>query len=304
MMTGREDLNTINGLKDMKTLKSLLISSFLVVFSLSLAGQKSTDKSAAGIIETIIRQTRTASIPNTVDVIKAGDPGTEVKGIVTTMFATMEVLKKAKELGCNLIIAHEPLYYNHLDDTKQLQNDPVYLEKKKFIDDNKLVVWRFHDYIHSLKPDAIDYGMTLKLGWTDYVSENRYNRFDIPRTSLKELLVYLKRIFPENAFHIIGNPDMKLSGIAFAAGAPGSSAHIRILRDPTVDVLLAGEVPQWETYEYARDAVSQNRNKAVIFLGHVTSEESGMEYCAEWLREFIKDIPVHFVASGPSYWTY
>lgn len=288
----------------MKTLRPLQISIFLLAFSFLAAGQKSMDKSAAGIIETIIRQTRTASIPNTVDMIKAGDPGTQVTGIVTTMFATMEVLKKANELGCNLIIAHEPLYYNHTDETKQFQNDPVYLEKKKFIDEHLLVVWRFHDYIHRLKPDAIDYGMAFRLGWADHASTNDFNRFEIPRTSLKELLVYLKRIFPENAFHIIGNPDMKLSKIAFSAGAPGSSAHIRLLRDPSVDVLLAGEVPQWETYEYARDAVSQNRNKAVIFLGHVSSEEPGMEYCAEWLREFIKDIPVYFVASGPSYWTY
>jgi putative NIF3 family GTP cyclohydrolase 1 type 2 len=50
--------------------------------------------------------------------------------------------------------------------------------------------------------------------------------------------------------------------------------------------------------------VSQGRKKAVIFLGHITSEEPGMEYCATWLKGFIKDIPVHFVASKPSYWTY
>jgi len=288
----------------MKTSKTILISLFLLIFSLSMTGQYSADKSAAGIIESIIRHVETATLPNTVDVIKAGDPGTEVKGIVTTMFATMEVLKKAKELGCNLIIAHEPLFYNHPDETKQFQNDPVYLEKKKFIDENKLIVWRFHDYIHRLKPDAIDYGMAMKLNWEKYASTADFDRFEIPLTTLKELLVYLKRIFPANAFHVIGNPDIGLSGVAFAAGAPGSGAHLRLLRDQSVDVLLAGEVPQWETYEYVRDAVDQNRNKAVIFLGHVTSEEPGMEYCAQWLRGFVTEVPVHFVASGPSYWTY
>jgi putative NIF3 family GTP cyclohydrolase 1 type 2 len=77
-----------------------------------------------------------------------------------------------------------------------------------------------------------------------------------------------------------------------------------LLEDQSVDVVLAGEVPQWETYEYVRDAVSQNRKKAIVFLGHITSEEPGMEYCAEWLKGFLKDIPVNFVASGPSYWTY
>ena len=81
------------------------------------------------------------------------------------MFATMDVLRKAVKKNCNFIIVHEPLYYNHLDNTEQFQNDSVYLEKKKFIDDHKLVVWRFHDYIHHIQPDGILSGMVEKLGW-------------------------------------------------------------------------------------------------------------------------------------------
>jgi putative NIF3 family GTP cyclohydrolase 1 type 2 len=258
---------------------------------------------ASAVIETIIKHTASEPVPNSVDVFKAGDPQTPVKGIITTMFATMDVLRKAVEMNCNLIIAHEPVFYNHRDETTQFQNDPVFLEKKKFIDDNKLVVWRFHDYIHRIKPDAIDYGMAKKLGWLKYTDNNNIGHFVIPETTLKELLQTLKKIFPGNAFNVIGNRDMKLTKIAFSAGAPGSAVHFSMLEDNNVDVLIAGEVSQWETYEYARDAVSQGRNKAVIFLGHVTSEEPGMEYCAEWLKGFL-NIPVYFVRSGPSYWTY
>lgn len=81
-------------------------------------------------------------------------------------------------------------------------------------------------------------------------------------------------------------------------------AHIRDLANKNIDVVIAGESPQWETYEYARDAVQQGRNKAVIFIGHIYSEEAGMDYCATWLKGFIKDVPVQFVESGPSYWSY
>jgi len=288
----------------MKTLKAITFYNFLLIFSISMTGQNNAGKNAGKIIESIIKQTGSGTVPNTVDVIKAGDANTPVKGIVTSMFATMDVLKKAVAMNCNLIIAHEPLFYNHLDETKQFANDQVFLEKKKFIDDNKLIIWRFHDYIHRIKPDAIDLGMAKKLGWERYSPDKEYNMFIIPETTLRELLVELKRVFPKNAFNVVGNPDMRLSKVAFSAGAPGSSQHIRLLEDTSVDVVLAGEVPQWETYEYARDAVSQGRKKAIIFLGHVTSEEPGMEYCAEWLKGFIKDIPVNFVASGPSYWTY
>ncbi len=269
----------------------------------SVTGNKQ-DNTAGAIITMIIRETGSKIIPNTVDVIKEGSPDTRVTGIVSCMFATMNVLKEAVEKNCNLIVVHEPLYYNHLDDTKQLQNDPVFLEKQKYIRNHKLVIWRFHDYIHSMKPDGIMTGMIDKLKWNNYMVNNDQSRFTIPETTLNELLKYLKGIFPENAFYVVGKPDLKVRNVRFAPGAPGSQLHIRILEDKNTDVLLAGESPQWETYEYMRDAVDQGRQKAVIFLGHVTSEQSGMEFCARWLKGFISDIPVYYVESGPSFWSY
>ena len=288
----------------MKKTTSVLICFLILAFTGIISGQNTKVNTAASVIETIIKQTKSEPVPNTVDVIKAGDPLTPVKGIVTTMFATMDVLKKAVAMNCNLIIAHEPVFYNHRDEIQQFQNDPVYLEKKRYIDEHKLVIWRFHDYIHRIQPDAIDYGMALKLDWLKYTDGTSVERFVMPETTLKELTITLKKVFPVNAFNIIGDPEMKLTKVVFSAGAPGSIYHFRLLEDDNVDVVIAGEVPQWETYEYVRDAVSQGRKKAIIFLGHVTSEEPGMEYCAQWLKGFIKDIPIHFVESGPSYRTY
>ncbi len=275
----------------------------IMLMTLTLPAQ-TPQQTVSQVIDLIITRTGAQRMSNTVDVIKTGDPATPVKGIVTTMFATMDVLRKAVADNCNLIICHEPVFYNHRDETAQFKNSSVYLEKKRFIDEHKLVIFRFHDYIHQIHPDAINYGMTLKLGWQNYVTGSNSDRYSIPETTLEDLLAFLKKIFPGNAFNVVGNPSMKLTKVAFSAGAPGSSAHYKLLDDDNVEVVIAGEVPQWETYEYARDAVSQGRNKAIIFLGHVTSEEPGMEYCATWLRDFIKDIPIKFIPAGPSYHTY
>ena len=286
----------------MKALSIILSIMFVAIFT-GLNGQNS-NATAEQVIAGIIKNTLSAVIPNTVDVIKAGDPQTKVTGIVTCMFATMDVLKQAVNKHCNLIVVHEPLFYNHLDETTTLQNDPVYLEKKKFITDNNLVIWRFHDYIHSMRPDGIETGMVNKLGWKNYEVKGSTNQFVIPETTLQELLKNLKQVFPKNAFYVIGNPLMKVTNIRLAAGAPGSIRHIKLLEDSNVDVVLAGEAQQWETYEYMRDAVDQGRNKAIIFLGHINSEEAGMDYCCTWLKSFIHDIPVYFVESGSSFWSY
>jgi len=286
----------------MRSITTILIITLISVEAMSQAGKAGITASA--VIESIIKNTGAPTLPKTVDVIKAGDPQTPVKGIVTTMFATMDVMKKAVAMNCNLIIAHEPLFYNHLDETKQFQNDLVILEKQKYIKDHGLVIWRFHDYIHMMQPDGIIMGMIEKLGWENYRTDGSLDKFTLPQTTLNDLLKVLKLKFPGNAFQVIGKGDMKVSNIAFDCGAPGSMAHIRDLQDENIDVVIAGESPQWETYEYARDAVSQGRKKAVIFIGHINSEEAGMDYCAKWLKGFIKDIPVQFVESGAAYWSY
>ncbi len=291
----------------MKVLSVILSAMFIILFSSSLAGQATvtgTNIPASKIIESIIKNTGSPTIPGTVDVIKEGSPDTPVKGIVTAMFATMDVLKEAVSKNCNLIIVHEPLYYNHLDETKQFKNDQVFNEKQRYIRDHKLVIWRFHDYIHSMKPDGVEMGMIARLGWKKYAVNGTLDQFRMPETTLRELAGELKQIFPRYTFYIVGNPDMKLSNVRLAPGAPGSTYHIDLLGKENVDVVLAGESPQWETYEYARDAVSQGKKKAVIFLGHIASEEAGMDYCAQWLKGFIKDIPVTFIECGPAYWAY
>src|SRR5216683_307975 len=58
----------------------------------------------------------------TVDTFKAGNPDTEVKGIAVTMMATFDVLQRAAAAGQNLIITHEPTFYNHLDKPEDLEH--------------------------------------------------------------------------------------------------------------------------------------------------------------------------------------
>jgi len=269
-----------------------------------LMGQNASSNSAGQLIETIIKNTGAAPVANTVDIIKEGNPETQVTGIVTCMFATMEVLKKAVEKNCNLIIAHEPLYYNHLDRTEKFQKDSVFLTKKKFINDHNLVIWRFHDYIHRIQPDGIISGMVEKLGWEmNKVAGNPY-KFSFAPITLRAFLENLRKTFPQNTVNVVGDPSMKISGVMYVPGAAGTDRQIQALMDDGIQVVVAGEVPQWETYEYVRDAVAQGRKKAIVFVGHINSEEAGMKYGADWLKKFITNVPVIYIECGSSYWTY
>lgn len=67
-------------------------------------------------------------------------------------------------------------------------------------------------------------------------------------------------------------------------------------------MLVAGESSEWETVEYVRDAMLEGRHKALILLGHDTSEEIGMENCARWLKIVFPGLKVDYVPAGEPYW--
>ncbi len=256
---------------------------------------------ARQVIEMIKTETKVPWSDQTVDTFKAGDPDTPVTGIVCTFMATMDVLYKAVGHNCNLIITHEPIFYNHLDETSQFHNDPVVDAKKKYIADHGLVIWRFHDHFHRMNPDGILVGMIRKLDWESYKTDDPL-LFKLPPMDVRELANYLRNKFSSATVRIIGDPSMKIENkVAFAAGAPGYMMHVNLLEKKDVDVLVGGEVPEWESIPYVRDATSLGMKKAMILIGHVNSEEAGMDYCAEWLGGFIKDIPIIFIKAGDSF---
>ncbi len=289
---------------DFKATKLVLIA---LVISGSLFGQKANQQqlNANQIIGLIKKNVTCPWSAQTVDTFKSGNPDDVVTGVAVCMFANMDVLKQAVANKCNLIIAHEPTFYNHLDETKTLEDDAVFQDKLKFINNNKLIVWRFHDHIHRTNPDGIYMGMIEKLGWRNNQTDSSMIRFRFEKQKLADFISRLKVTFPGSSFRVVGNPDMIVTNVALSVGASGADSHRKLLEEKNIDLLLVGEAPEWETYQYAYDAQLQGKNKAVIFLGHAVSEAAGMNYCARWLKGFLpQHINIKFIESGPSFTTY
>jgi putative NIF3 family GTP cyclohydrolase 1 type 2 len=96
---------------------------------------------------------------------------------------------------------------------------------------------------------------------------------------------------------------MKVSRVALSPGAGGPGSHRPLLQRKDVEVLVIGEVPEWETIEYVADAVAEGKHKALILMTHIPSEQPGMEDCAEWLKTFVSEVPVAFVAASEPFWS-
>ena len=252
------------------------------------------------VIDTILAAIPGAPLQETVDTFKSGDPSQEVTGIVTTFIATMDVLRKTVQLGANLVITHEPTYYDHWDKTDWLGDDPVYKAKKALIEESGLTIWRFHDHWHMYQPDGIKTGLAKALGWEAYQDQDDAGHFTIPPLPLFELATMVKERLAAPGARMIGRPDLTCQQVVLLEGSSPGEWHISALRKSNTDVVIAGEVSEWQVCEYVRDAGLLGMQKAIILLGHEQTEEDGMAYLVEWLRPKLPGIPIsHVSAESP-----
>ena len=249
-------------------------------------------------IDTIIASVPGAPFPDTVDTVKLGDAAQDITGIVVSFLATCEVIEQAVQVGANLIITHEPTFYNHLDGTDWLKNHPVYQAKRRLIEENGIVIWRFHDYLHSMPPDSTVMGLLHELNWEANLSPEQTYLSQIQPLTLLELGRWVKKRLGLTTIRIVGDLTWHCERIAILPGFPPAEFQMECLGDTGADVLITGEIHEWETSEYVRDAAHLGYKKGLIVIGHAASEEPGMRWIIPWLEERLPSVAIHFVSTG------
>jgi len=258
---------------------------------------------AAQVIERIKKNVGVPWRAETVDNVIAGNPDTPVTGIATTMMSTLDVIERAAAAGKNLVITHEPTFYLHQDKTEPLVADATYQFKADFIRRHGMVVFRFHDHWHAHHPDGIALGMARELGWEANADPADLRLFTFPGTPLGRFAKEIAARLKIRTMRVVGDPSLEVRRAIASWGYVSQERGIELLARPDVDVLIGGETREWEVVEYAQDIIATGKKKALIVMGHVASEQSGMKYCAEWLRSFVTEVPVEFVAAPEPFWS-
>jgi putative NIF3 family GTP cyclohydrolase 1 type 2 len=253
--------------------------------------------------EVIARIKNQVGVPwreQTVDTIKGGSSDTVVTGIATTFLATLDVLQKSVAAGRNLVITHEPTFWNNLDKSEGLTEDPLYRHKQNFIRDNALVVWRFHDHWHARRPDGISEGFYAELGWNQYQFDESHGVFELPQAiTLDAFAKDIKSRLKSDNIRVVGPPRLPVKTVCRGSNKlPGSVAHLSI-----ADAFVIMEADREnDLVEWCRDTMLSGQKKGFVFISHNRGEESGMDNCAKWLRTFVPEVPVEFIPSGDPFW--
>ena len=266
---------------------------------------------AEQLIERIKKNIGVEWKPDSVDTVKAGDPSTVVRGVVTTSMATMAVLQQAVKAGANVIITAQPTFYARADAptppagrgeaNQPPAPDRVFTAKSSFINSNKLVIFRLSDHWRQRRPDPLTQGLAAALRWTKYQAADDSQRFDVPRVGLDALASNVKSALrSRGGIRVVGDPQTSVTRVGLLPGTTPIQAALKLL--PNVDAIVAGEVREWESVEYARDKVFAGEKKGLILVGRVVSEEPGMALCADWLKTFVPEVPIRHIAAGDPYW--
>jgi putative NIF3 family GTP cyclohydrolase 1 type 2 len=179
--------------------------------------------------------------------------------------------------------------------------DPVYAGKNDFIARHKLVVFRLTHHWNQRKPDPRAQGLAAAMGWTKYKSSDDGLRFEVPPITLDTLASQLKKnLGTRGGIRAIGDRAVTVRRVGLLPGYTMIPAAIAML--PDVDVIVAGEVQEWESATYAQDVAFAGLEKGFISIGRVVNEAPGMQVCADWLKTIAPEVPVRFISAGDPYW--
>ena len=237
----------------------------------------------------------------TVDTFKAGDPDTIVTGVATSVMATLDVLRQAAAAKRNLVITHEPTFYTGTDEPGPRANDPVYLAKRAFIDEHRLVVWRFSDHWLARQPGEFTRALADALGWTAGRDPANESLFTIPQTTVGAVATHIReRLQVRGGMRLVGRAETPVRRVVLSPGTTDLATTVQHLRD--ADLLVSGEPREWEAVEYVADTAVAGPPRSLLAIGRIVSEEPGMRACAAWLRTLLGDVPVDALAIGDPYW--
>lgn len=253
---------------------------------------------------------------SSVDSFKAGDPAARVTGIVTTSLASIAVIRQAAAAGANLIITSEPTFYSRNDTPTPPVGrgggpgappppapppDPVFTAKNALIAQHGIVVFRLSDHWRLRRPDPFVTGIGNVMGWPAARTDGNTTTYTIPAATLEGLARDVRsKLNVRGGLRVIGDPATRIARVALLPGSHPITASVATL--PAADAIIAGEVREWESTEYVRDAIHAGGRKGLILIGRLVSEDAGMRECAKWLETVVSEVPVRHLSAGDPYW--
>jgi len=246
---------------------------------------------------------------DTVDRIIIGDPETEVRRVLVTWMSTFDAVRAAATRGCQMLITHEPTFWVHRDELANVERWPdgspkreLALRKRRFIEQNGLVILRIHDVWDRMPEIGIPWAWArfLGLGTSPAAigAEGYQHRYDVdPLTleALARLIAARTATLGEPWVQVVGDGGREVSRVGIGTGC---GCDIATYLDMGCDcsVVCDDGSSYWKGIQMAKDM-----GHPVIRVNHGTSEEPGMVSLAEYINGGIPGLAATHLPHGCSF---
>jgi len=240
----------------------------------------------------------------TVDTVKIGDPSRPVGKAGVCWYASIETIRAAHEAGCDLLICHEPTFWEHAAPETSWRDKAPGIAKREFLEQTGMVILRAHDTWDQWPEAGIrdSWARFLGLGERVYASsEHNYHAVhEVPEQTLAAFARYVAgrvATLGEDSVQVMGDSKRRVRRVAVGVGCAGPD---RECVDAGADVCIV--CYDGASYWAVRERLHE-MGAAILTVEHGTSEMPGMESLARHLAERFPQVQFQYLAEHPRPWT-
>ena len=247
------------------------------------------------LLEHMIAHSPWVNPETTVDTIKAGDGDKPVRSVAVCWYPSLANLRAAIEMGCDLLVTHEPTWWDHHDRPGGWRERGPGLEKTQLLAESGLVVARLHDTWDNWPEIGIRDSLAKGLGFTRFVGEDEtrwHATYEVPEQTLHDFAGYVaEKVAPlgEDAVQVIGDPAMLVRRPSIGVGCGGPQEDMIELGSDVLIMCFDGA-----SYWSQRDRFAE-QDVGVIALEHGTTEMWGLESLATYIGDTWPDLDVRYL---------
>ena len=239
-----------------------------------------------------------------------GSAETPVRGVAVCWAPTLRVIEEAERLDCNMVVSHEPLFYQKRWSV-DAEAGNTWIEEAE--DDDKLVnreraealkrmngcLWRAHSNWDPAPEIGVLDALINVLELGPAVRHGRFTTLhEVAPVTVRDLARSVQERLRTGALRVVGDLDREVTMVGTLIGGLGQLFNSP--EEPATlgaEVIIAGECLAY-TLHYAHEL-----GVGLIEAGHCANENPGMRAMASWLATKLEGVPVRFVDTGRD-WVY
>lgn len=205
----------------------------------------------------------------------------EVTRVLTALDVTIDVVREAKEKGCEAIVCHHPILFSG---TKKITDETKEGEMLLLAMENNIAIFACHTNLDFAQGGLNDYFLE-KIGYKafDTIVENEGRVFETGGITIKELCEKIKKAFAVPHLRVAGDIEHESTVGALCTGSGKSLVKEAVEK---ADCYITGDMGHHDILTLLDEGC------AYIEISHYDSEKIAMELLKNKLDAFFPELEV------------